>query len=261
MELDKIFNLDCNRFMALCGNPFADLVLTSPPYNMTKRPGGISDKGRYDCYVDWMSESDYISFSKKLFNGFDKVVKTNGLVIYNFSYSIENPSLPYKLVASIQTDTVWGLVDTIVWKKKCGIPFPANERRLSRNWEFVWIFARKSEIDTFNIYKGVKSVSSKTGQKYYNLFYNMIEAANNDGETRDLNQATFSSDLCIKLFEIYAKKGNVIYDPFMGTGTTAVAAVKYGCRFVGTEISENQVLFATDRVNREKEKMSQISFL
>lgn len=57
------------------------------------------------------------------------------------------------------------------------------------------------------------------------------------------------------------KKGNVIYDPFMGTGTTAVAAVKYGCRFVGTEISENQVLFATDRVNREKEKMSQISFL
>lgn len=74
--------------------------------------------------------------------------------------------MPYKLVYEIENKTDWKLADTIVWKKSCGLPFPANERRLSRNWEFVWIFARKNEIDTFEINKGVKSISEKTGQKY-----------------------------------------------------------------------------------------------
>ena len=46
----------------------------------------------------------------------------------------------------IEKETEWKLVDTIIWKKQCGLPFPANKRRLSRNWEFVWIFARKNEI-------------------------------------------------------------------------------------------------------------------
>ena len=72
--------------------------------------------------------------------------------------------MPYKLVYEIENKTDWKLVDTIVWKKSCGLPFPANERRLSRNWEFVWIFARKNEIDTFEINKGVKSISEKTGE-------------------------------------------------------------------------------------------------
>ena len=77
--------------------------------------------------------------------------------------------MPYKLVYEIENKTDWKLVDTIVWKKSCGLPFPANERRLSRNWEFVWIFARKNEIDTFEINKGVKSISEKTGELHTTL--------------------------------------------------------------------------------------------
>ena len=59
---------------------------------------------------------------------FDRILKENRIVIYNFSYSIENPSMPYKLVYEIENKTDWKLVDTIVWKKSCGLPFPANEQ-------------------------------------------------------------------------------------------------------------------------------------
>lgn len=251
VELNKIYNEDCFVTMSNMRDNFVDIVMTSPPYNMTSRKGGISDTGRYDTYEDWKETEDYVGFTINLFREFDRVVKQNGVVLYNFSYSIENPTLPYILVNEIASKTNWGLADTIIWKKSAGLPFPANERRLSRNWEFVWVFVRKDEINTFNCNKGVKSVSEKTGQKYYNVYYNFIEAKNNDGKTHGLNQATYSTDLCRKLFEIYADEGYIVYDPFMGTGTTANACILSDLYFIGSEMSEKQCEYANQRISGE----------
>ena len=99
VEINKIYNEDCFITMSNMEDNLVDIVMTSPPYNMTARKGGYSDSGRYDVYEDWMTESEYIDFTIRLFNNFNRVVKENGVVLYNFSYSIENPSLPYKLVA------------------------------------------------------------------------------------------------------------------------------------------------------------------
>lgn len=250
MELDKIYNEDCNVTIAnRIEDKSIDLVLTSPPYNMTKRKGGYADTGRYDVYKDWKSEDEYIDDTIDLFDKFDRIIKENGIVLYNFSYSVENPSLPYKLVAEIAKRTSWDLADTIMWKKKSCIPVPGQPRRLTRAWEFVWVFCRKDEKDTFNVYKGVKTISPKTGQKFYNLFYNIIDAKNNDGKTNSINQATYSSELCEKLFRLYAKEGDVVYDPFMGTGTTAVACKNKGLHYIGSEISEKQCKYAEERLN------------
>ena len=107
--------------------------------------GFFKDDGVYDQNRLLTSTNDEcIEWANELFNNFNRIVKENGVVLYNFSYSIENPSLPYKLVAEIVDQSEWCVADTIMWKKDCGLPFPANERRLSRNWEFVWIFVRKS---------------------------------------------------------------------------------------------------------------------
>lgn len=245
--LDVICNESCFDTMKALGNQ-VDIILTSPPYNMTSRKGGISDTGRYDIYNDWLTETDYLDFTKRLFVEFDKVLKPNKLVLYNFSYSIENPSLPYKLVAQLEENTRFTLADTIIWKKKSGLPFPANKRRLSRNWEFVFVFCRKTEIDTFDVYKPISSVSKKTNQRYYQVFYNFIEAKNNDGVC-PYNQATFSSELCEGLLRLYTTKGQIVYDPFMGSGTTAVACKKLGLRYIGSEISKNQCEWAEKRLN------------
>lgn len=252
IELNKIYNEDCEVTMSKMDDNFVDIIMTSPPYNMTKRKGGNADTGRYDVYMDWLSEEDYISNTIKVFNEFNRIVKQNGVVLYNFSYSIENPSLPYKLVRDITAFTEWTLADTIIWKKTCGLPFPANERRLSRNWEFVWIFVRNKEINTFNCNKGVKSVSEKTGQKYFNVFYNFVEAKNNDAKTTKLNQATYSSELCEKLFDIYGTDGYVVYDPYIGTGTTAVACKNKNMFYIGSEISLDQCKYANERITAIK---------
>ena len=248
-----IYNEDCFTTIdrLIEEGRFVDCILTSPPYNMTKRKGGYADTGRYDVYTDWKPEKEYIQWTVDLFNRFDKVLLDNRVIIYNFSYSIENPSMPYKLVAELANSTPFELVDTIIWKKKSGLPFPANGKRLCRNWEFVFVFARHSELNSYENNRRVKSVSEKTGQKYYEAVYNFVDAANNDGKCK-LNQATFSTELCLKLFDIYCQKGWVVYDPFMGTGTTARACVEYGCGYIGSELSEAQCEYAENRVNSFK---------
>ena len=249
-ELNHIYNENCFETMKKMAenNIKVDVILTSPPYNMSKkRKGGFADSGRYDLYKDNLEEEDYLKWTVDLFNKFDLILNKQRSIIYNFSYSIENPSLPYKLVTEIVKNTSFDLVDTIIWKKKCGLPFPANGKRLSRNWEYVFVFVRKDEVNTYENNRRVKSVSEKTKQKYYEAIYNFVDAKNNDGKC-PYNQATYSTELCDKLLDIYTQDNWIVYDPFMGSGTTAVSCKKRNLNYIGSEISSQQVEYANQRI-------------
>ena len=247
-ELNTIHNGDCIKFMENYAGA-VDLILTSPPYNMTKRPGGDADSGRYDEYDDWKEPEEYLKWSVDIFNHFDDVLAKNGVILYNFSYSIENPSFPYELVSEIVKNTNFCIADTIIWKKKSSMPYPASPNRLQRVCEFVFVFVRKDEINSFKTNKQISKVSP-TGQKYYTPVMNFIEAKNNDAATKEINQATFSTDLVTQLLATYAKpeKSFVVFDPFMGTGTTANGCVEYGCSYLGAETSKSQCEYAENRL-------------
>lgn len=247
MQLNIIYNEDCLVTMSNLPKKSIDLIITSPPYNSTPRKGGPSDKGKYDVYRDWKSEEEYINWTIDVFNGYDKIIKENRVVLYNFSYSIENPSLPYNLVSYVVNNTNWEVVDTILWKKSNAMPHPASYNRLNRVYEFIWVFARKNEVKTFKMNKKITSVSEKTGQKYYEIVDNLIYAKNNDG-VNELNKATFSIELVTKLIEMYGFGGDVIYDNFMGVGTTALAAIEKKCKFIGSEISKEQCEYAMEKI-------------
>jgi site-specific DNA-methyltransferase (adenine-specific)/modification methylase len=224
-----------------------NIILTSPPYNMTKRKGGYADKQpRYDVYVDWKYEQEYIDWTTNIFKSFDNILKENGIILYNFSYSTENPALPYKVICAIMGETNFTLADTIVWKKSNSIPHPASYNRLNRCYEFVYVICRQKELSTFQCNKKVVKVSPKN-QKYYEIIDNIIFAKNNDGST-PLNKATYSSELCDQLLKIYSSENEIVYDPFMGTGTTAISCINNNLKYIGSEISKNQVEFSNERI-------------
>ena len=79
-----------------------------------------------------------------------------------------------------------------------------------------------------------------------------MEAKNNDGSC-SLNKATFSTDLCKQLLSMYAKPNSIVYDSFMGTGTTAVACEEMGFNCIGSELSEAQAKYAENRINEFRE--------
>lgn len=238
------------------------LILTSTPYNTGRNSnserGRNNHEARYDIHLDNLTDSEYLEWTKYLFLGFDSILKTNGVVLYNMSYGTDivntkedyKPNeIMYKVINKILEDTPFTIADTIVWKKSSALPNNTSKNKLTRICEFVYVFVRKSELKTFNTNKRVKSVSSR-GQSYYENVFNLIEARNNDG-SNNLNKATFSSELVLKLLDIYYT-GGVVYDPFMGTGFTGVACEMLGIKWLGSEISTAQCNYARNRIEEVK---------
>ena len=240
-----------------------DLILTSPFYNSTTVSGTLDTatngksypKCRYDVFSDSMPFDEYIKYNIRLFEAFDRVLKVNGVILWNLSYGTMNPDGMFETVCELVRNTNFSIADCIIWKKKSAQPNNVSANRLTRITEFVFVFVRKNELTTF--YTNKKSTgTSKTGQLIYENVFNFVEAKNNDGDC-PYNKATYSTELCGKLLHMYCPKKEdcVVYDPFMGTGTTAVACKQYGVHYIGSEISENQCDYAEERLkygdNRE----------
>ena len=250
----KIYNEDCLQTMKKINKAGGkvDIVLTSPPYNTGRNSGNI-ERGmdnyerRYDIYLEQRNTDEYTDWTIDIFNHYDSILKKNGCVLYNMSYGNENPEQMYLTIAEVINKTNFTIADTIIWKKKSALPNNVSHNKLTRICEFVFVFCRKDEYKTFLANKQVKS-QSKTGQNYYENIYNFIEARNNDGANK-LNKATYSSELCEQLLNIYAKPNAIVYDSFNGTGTTGVACLKLGLNYIGSELSEEQCKFSIERLN------------
>lgn len=256
----EIYNEDCFTTMEDMPIGQIDIVLTSPFYNTNKKAGsartlsntnvkeGQYNYVRYDTHVDNMTDDEYCDFTARLFTEFDRILNINGVVLYNINYGAENTEGMFRAVNSVLTQTPFTLADVIVWKKPTAFPNSCSPNRLTRLWEFVFVFCRRSERKTFNCNKKIKSYR-KTGQAAYENVYNFIEAKNNDGPC-PLNKATYSTELCDKLLDLYAVRADTwVYDPFMGSGTTAAACARRGFNCLGSEISAAQVEYAKNRVS------------
>lgn len=157
-------------------------------------------------------------------------------------------------VSEVCKRTDFCVADKIVWKKRSALPNNVSPNKLTRICEDVFVFVRKEDYLDYHCNKEVVS-KSKSGQNIYENIFNLIEADNNDG-ANNLNKATYSTQLCRQLLTLYAPKEGVVYDPFMGTGTTAVAAKRYGCSYIGSEISAAQTEYANARLLNEQTQFS-----
>lgn len=256
--LNKIYNEDCFATMNDMPVGQCHVVLTSPFYNTNKKAGtnrtlgntsvkdGQYDYVRYDTHVDCMNDEEYCDFTERLFLEFDRILNMNGVILYNINYGSENTEGMFLALNSILTKTPFTLADVIVWKKRTALPNSCSPNKLTRIWEFVFVLCRKSETKTFYCNKKISSYR-KTGQAAYENIFNFIEAKNNDGAC-PYNKATYSSELCEKLLKLYCPPDGIVYDPFMGSGTTAVACKRMGLTYIGSEISKNQCEWAEKRL-------------
>lgn len=276
MSSIEIYNEDCfdtmNRLKE--GGRQIDVVLTSPPYNTSRcsftEKSRERHDSRYDVYADDKTAEEYCEWCVKVFNMFDKILSADGVVLWNVSYGTDtkqngqDPNTMWLTIADIIRNTPFIVADRIIWKKRSALPNNTSSNRLTRIVEDVFVFCRETESTTFYANKPISRIGTN-GQTYYKCLYNFIEAPNND-EVCNLNKATFSSDLCKQLLNMYATTESVVYDPFMGTGTTAVACKMLGMGCIGSELSAQQCEWAKKRLgetNRDPiyKKMSFEDFL
>lgn len=257
MNINTIYNENCFDTMKhmLDDNQKVDIILTSPPYCTPNDDARKNTPEKfknhvvfYDVFEGFESPEAYREWTVELFKSYDKVLEKDGVILYNLSYSTENPYLIYLCIADIINETNFVVADCISWKKNSALPQNRNSNRLTRVCEFVFVFVREKELKTF---RTTKEQYGRLQNNYTNLSNNFVVAPNNDildTNVNKLNNATFSTTFVTRLLEMYAYPGYTIYDSFMGLGTTAVACKSFGCNYIGSELSKAQVEFANKRL-------------
>lgn len=253
MEKNKVYLGDCLYVMRQMEDRSLDIILTSPPYNKSRNSHSeralANLEVHYKDFDDAKSNEEYIKWTLERFVEFGRTLKDDGVICYNMSYAtdeIRMAELMWLVVAEVIKQGIFTLGDCIIWKKKNATPNNVSPNKMTRICEFVFVFCKRGSFDTYRSNKKLLS-TSKTGQKIYEDYRNIIEAENNDGPC-EIHKATYSTSLCFQLLDRYGVSGGLVYDPFMGTGTTAIAAMEWGMDFVGSEISQEYVDYANERI-------------
>ena len=241
---NEIYCGDTVKTMEEIDDNSINLILTSPPYLASIRKDNHKYPGASDQIKDNQTIKDYLDWMIEIFIQYERILKNNGVLAFNFSYTTFNPSLPYDLINEVFKYTGFRIYDTIAWKKKSAMPVSGHPNRVTRIVEMVYIFAKNP---TFTANKSIASIS-KTGQKYFNNYYNFLEAKNNDGKV-DGHEATFSTEFAKFFIDLYSKEGDIVLDNFSGTGTTACTAHRMNRRYIGIDLVEKYCEYARNRIS------------
>ncbi|MDD2504644.1 MAG: site-specific DNA-methyltransferase [Bacilli bacterium] len=219
-----------------------DLIVTSPPYWDLKDYYKKNQIGHesYEIYSDRM-----MTVWKECYQ---KLKKTGSLWInINIRVRNGNPILLPKLFIDQCKNIGFMYRGILIWHKSSGIP--THKKNLKDHHEYILIFTKTSStkinaelLSKYNDYK-----KAEIGGK---LFWNINRRAGSIGK-KTIHPAIFPVELINRIVSISTKENEVIVDPFLGSGTSMIASINNGRRFIGYEFNEGFKDLMEDRFKKE----------
>ena len=249
MKLNKIYREDCLSTLKKIKDNSIDIVITSPPYNMNLR----IRNGKY-CSRQIVKEisTKYTEFSDNLpideYNQFHtnvlrELLRVSDLIFYNIQIVTGSKRSIFKMIGEFSEY----LKEIIVWDKGNGQP-AMQQQVLNRRTELILVFEKDYPISRQFRKRG--TFKRGTLDDLWLIKRGKKVGGENHG-------AVFPIELVSTILENFSKEGDVVYDPFMGTGTTAVVAKQLKRKFIGSEISKKYIDIAEERLKNSKDLFTQ----
>ncbi len=249
MKLNKIYREDCLSTLKKIKDNSVDIVVTSPPYNMNLR----IRNGKY-CSRQIVKEmsTKYTEFSDNLpideYNQFHtnvlrELLRVSDLIFYNIQIVTGSKRSIFKMIGEFSEY----LKEIIVWDKGNGQP-AMQQQVLNRRTELILVFEKDYPISRQFRKRG--EFKRGTLDDLWLIKRGKKVGGENHG-------AVFPIELVSTILENFSKEGDVVYDPFMGTGTTAVVAKQLKRKFIGSEISKKYIDIAEERLKNSKDLFAQ----
>ncbi len=250
IDIDKVYNENCLDTMARMKDGFIDLTVTSPPYDNLRTYNGFS--------------FDFEKVAKELF----RVTKDGGVVVWVVGdATIKGSETGTSFRQALYfMDCGFKLHDTMIWEKPTFTATGALKVRYAQVFEYMFIFV-KGKIKTFNPIKdrenklygdkmhgtvrqkdgSMKDIANK-GKPYakFGQRFN-VWRINTDG-SRHEHPAVFPEQLAYDHIISWSNEHDLVYDPFMGSGTTGKCAKDLVRHYIGSEISEEYTVIANKRI-------------
>lgn len=254
VDTDVIYNTDAIEGLKSLPDNCIDLVVTSPPYNV-----GID----YDSWNDTMDPIGYFEWVSEWMSEIYRVLKVSGRVAINIPYEVNFKSsgggrsliLGHYYIALLSSGLSFaGLID-LVEDSPQRVKTTAWGSWLSPSAPYIYnpkecvLIGYKDQWK-----KATKGVSYFTeSEDLKKEFMNLVFAEwKYKAETRGLTKANFSLDIPEKAIKILSWEDDVVLDPFMGSGTTAVACKKLNRRYIGFDISKSYCDIAERRLHEQE---------
>lgn len=245
LELNTIYNEDCLETMKRMPDGFVDLVVSSPPYF------NLRD------YANWETYESHLNSVSAWFSAMFRVLKQGRHIAWNIQDNTPEPTKNGRHYYALMPDTIkiaqnfgfeWDR--NIIWSKNNATqvmfgsyPYPPN-MIYSTVTESICIFRKPGKTDLSN-----KSDESKVPQKEWNYLKNNLWTFT--PQTKSSHPAPYPIELPTRVIKMHSFVGDTVYDPFMGSGTTARACKDLNRNYIGSEISKEYCDIAEERLRQE----------
>ncbi|MDE0607774.1 MAG: site-specific DNA-methyltransferase [Acidimicrobiaceae bacterium] len=231
---------DCLEIMRQMPSESIKVIVTSPPYNLKNSTGNGMKDGRggkwanaalqkgYDNHGDAMPHDDYTAWQRDCLTEMMRLLRPDGAIFYNHKWRVQNGLMQDR------QDIVGGFPvrQIIIWERSGGINF--NPGYFLPNYEIVYLIPKPE----FRLAPKANAVG---------CVWRFHQESNNE------HPAPFPfglADQCIKSVQRDPDDDScVVLDPFMGSGTTALAAISNNADWVGIDISEAYIAMAQTRIS------------
>lgn len=236
MNINKIYLGKCLDVLKSFDDNVFDIGITSPPYNKLQSGGGkgsIFGPIVYDSFNDTLPEDEYQNQQVKILNEIYRSTKLGGSFFYN--HKIRH--IMNKTIHPIEwlTKTDWTIKQEIVWDRNTalnirGYHFWQTDERI------YWLYKPKDD----KISNEMKSWHAKLSSVW-----------RFPPDRKNEHPAPFPLVLPLRIIlSVLNEERGLVLDPYMGSGTTAVAAKLLGSDYVGIDISENYIKKAQNRIDK-----------
>lgn len=190
-----------------------DIVFTSPPYNRKRNDKyTLYDDTIYDYYSFLVHFIEHAQFRKYLF--------------LNIQTNFYNKKEVYKLIGNYYDF----IQQVFIWEKSN--PMPAQGHNITNAFEYIIVFGDKP----------LKSNTTYTK--------NIITTSVNSSTTTKIHKAVMKQEVADWFIDNFTVEGDVIFDPFMGLGTTGIACKTYNRDFIGIEVNQEYFNIAQERIGQ-----------
>ncbi len=250
---------DCIKFADEQRKSSINMIITSPPYNLNIRYNQYKDNKKMKEYLEWLS---------CVFKSWINPLKDNGSIFLNVGSSNRNPWVAMDVAQVARKYFI--LQNEFVWIKSISISDtthghfkPINSKRYTNNThEKVFHFTKTGNVeihredigvpymDKSNIKRWNKNKDLRCRGNCWYIPYKTISSKKQKGN----HPATFPIELAVQCIKLHGyNKRTQIYDPFVGTGTTLIAAQKLNINATGTDIDQNYIKYAKKWIEDEED--------
>jgi len=248
LALDTILQGDCIAEMARLPDKSVDMIFADPPYNLQLggdlfRPEGSRVDAVDDEWDKFDSLTTYDNFTRDWLEQARRILKDNGTIWVIGSYHNI-----YRVGSLLQDADFWILND-IVWRKTNPMPNFRGTRFTNAHETLLWCAKDEKARYTFN-YRAMKALNDDLQMRSDWLLPICSGGEREKGDDGQKAHPTQKPEaLLYRILLACTKPGDVVLDPFFGTGTTGAVARRLGRRWIGIEREADYVKVATRRIN------------